>query len=168
MGADPSDVHDRRHDGAGHGRPGAPGDGCRVLVVEDERTIAANLHEYLSARGFVVDLAHDGAAAIARLGAETFDVVVLDLGLPRIAGGEVLERLRRTLRVATPVLVLTARDTLGDKLDAFGLGADDYLVKPFAMAEVAARIAALHRRARGAAVDEVLAAGTLRLDRRTH
>ena len=168
MGADPSDVHDRRHDGAGHGRPGAPGDGCRVLVVEDERTIAANLHEYLSARGFVVDLAHDGAAAVARLGAETFDVVVLDLGLPRIAGSEVLERLRRTLRVATPVLVLTARDTLGDKLDAFGLGADDYLVKPFAMAEVAVRIAAMHRRARGAAVDEVLAAGALRLDRRTH
>jgi DNA-binding response OmpR family regulator len=168
MGADPSDVHDRRHDGAGHGRPGAPGDGCRVLVVEDERTIAANLHEYLSARGFEVDLAHDGAAAIARLGAETFDVVVLDLGLPRVAGGEVLERLRRTLRVATPVLVLTARDALGDKLDAFGLGADDYLVKPFAMAEVAVRIAALHRRARGATVEDVLATGALRLDRRTH
>ncbi|MFN9771060.1 MAG: response regulator, partial [Burkholderiales bacterium] len=75
-----------------------------MLVVEDERTIAANLHEYLSARGFVVDLAHDGAAAIARLGAETFDVVVLDVGGPRSAGGGVLERVRRTLRGATRVL----------------------------------------------------------------
>ncbi len=141
---------------------------CRVLVVEDERTIAANLHEYLEARGFAVDLAYDGAAAIARLGAGTYDVVVLDLGLPRMTGNEVLDRLRRVLRIATPVLVLTARDALGDKLDAFGLGADDYLVKPFALAEVAVRIAALHRRASGATVDEVLAAGPLRLDRRAH
>jgi len=140
-----------------------------VLVVEDERTIAANLHEYLTTRADLdVDLAHDGAAAIARLGADTFDVIVLDLGLPRVPGTDVLDHLRRRLRVSTPVLVLTARDTLGDKLDAFGLGADDYLVKPFAMAEVAARIVALHRRATGASVDETLAAGRLRLDRRTH
>lgn len=141
---------------------------CRVLVVEDERTIAANLHEYLEARGFDVDVAHDGAAAIVRLGTGTFDVVVLDLGLPRMSGSAVLEQLRRRLRRATPVLVLTARDALGEKLDAFALGADDYLVKPFAMAEVAVRIAALHRRASGSTVDEVLAAGPLRLDRRTH
>ncbi len=141
---------------------------CRVLVVEDERTIAANLHDFLGARGFDVDVAYDGAAAIARLGTGTFDVVVLDLGLPRMSGGAVLEQLRRTLRLATPVLVLTARDALGDKLDAFALGADDYLIKPFAMAELAVRIAALHRRASGSTVDDVLTAGALRLDRRTH
>jgi DNA-binding response OmpR family regulator len=140
----------------------------RVLVVEDERTIAANLHEYLSARGMVVDLAYDGAAALARLGAETFDAIVLDLGLPRIEGTALLAQLRRVLGVPTPVLVLTARDTLNDKIDAFALGADDYIVKPFALAEVAARLGALVRRARGAVVDDVLRAGTLRLDRRTH
>jgi DNA-binding response OmpR family regulator len=144
------------------------GGACRVLVVEDDGTIAANLHEYLEARGFIVDLARDGAAAIARLGTETYDVVVLDLGLPRLTGQEVLERLRRRLGIATPVLVLTARGALGDKLDAFGLGADDYLVKPFALAEVAVRIAALHRRAIGATVEEALCAGPLRLDRRAH
>ena len=143
-------------------------DRCRVLVVEDERTIASNLHAYLGARGFDVDVAHDGATALVRLDAGTFDVVVLDLGLPRTSGGAVLEQMRRRLRLATPVLVLTARDALGDKIDAFALGADDYLVKPFAMAEVAVRIAALHRRASGATVDDVLAAGPLRLDRRAH
>lgn len=137
-----------------------------MLIVEDEPTLATNLHEFLSRRGFEVDLAGDGAAALARLAAQTFDAIVLDLGLPRLPGTEVLDGLRRALGVATPVLVLTARDALGDKIDAFGLGADDYLVKPVALAEVAARLAALHRRARGEVVDDVRVAGTLRLDRR--
>ena len=140
----------------------------RVLVVEDERTIAANLHDFLSARGMQVVLAYAGAAALARLGSETFDAIVLDLGLPRIEGTALLGQLRRVLGVPTPVLVLTARDTLNDKLDAFALGADDYIVKPFALAEIAVRLGALVRRARGAVVDDVLRAGTLRLDRRTH
>jgi DNA-binding response OmpR family regulator len=140
---------------------------CRVLVVEDERTIAANLHEYLDAHGFDVDVAYDGAAALERLAAHPFDVVVLDLGLPRTSGTEVLGRMRRALGVAAPVLVLTARTGLGDKLDALSIGADDYLVKPFALAEVAARIAALDRRARGDVVDRTLVAGPLSLDLRT-
>ena len=142
------------------------GAGCRVLIVEDEPTLAANLHEYLSRRGFEVDLARDGEAALRRLEAQPFDAVVLDLGLPRRSGTEVLDALRRLLGVAAPVLVLTARDALGDKLDAFGLGADDYLVKPVALAEVAARLAALHRRARGEVIDDDRVAGPLRLDRR--
>lgn len=142
------------------------GGGCRVLIVEDEPTLAANLHEFLSRRGFEVDLAHDGVAALDRLGAQSFDTLVLDLGLPRLGGTQVLDALRRALGVATPVLVLTARDGLGEKLDAFGLGADDYLVKPVALAEVAARLAALHRRARGDVVDDERTAGPLRLDRR--
>lgn len=147
---------------------GAPAPPCRVLIVEDDRTIATNLHDYLSARGFEVDLAHDGPAAIARIGAETYDALVLDLGLPRIDGIGVLDHLRRTLGSGTPVLILTARDALNTKLDAFALGADDYLVKPFALAEVAARLDALHRRSQGAVVDAMLHAGPLRLDRRTH
>ena len=144
----------------------ALGTGCRVLIVEDEPTLAANLHEFLSRRGFEVDLAHDGDAALVRLQSQTVDAVVLDLGLPRRSGMQVLDALRRSLGVAAPVLVLTARDALGDKLDALGLGADDYLVKPVALAEVAARLAALHRRVRGEVVDDERVVGPLRLDRR--
>src|SRR5512134_3843633 len=127
-----------------------PAPACRVLVVEDERTIAANLVEYLEAQGHPVDVAYDGPAAIARLSSETFDVIVLDLGLPRTDGLRVLQHLRNTLGVATPVLVLTARDQLANKLESFAAGADDYVTKPFALAEVQTRILALHRRATGA------------------
>ncbi|MEW5880045.1 MAG: response regulator transcription factor [Pseudomonadota bacterium] len=140
----------------------------RVLIVEDDRTIVGNLVEYLEARGFAADSAHDGAAAIARLASDTYDAIVLDLGLPRTDGLQVLQHLRRRLAVATPVLVLTARDALASKAEAFELGADDYVIKPFALAEIEMRIRALHRRARGAAVEDVRRAGALALDRRTH
>lgn len=156
------------HAGAGDAGSPPPPAPCRVLVVEDDATIAANLHEYLSRHRFDVDLAQDGAAAIARLDTQRFDVLVIDLGLPRVGGTAVIEHVRRALGDPTPVLVLTARDTLGDKLDAFALGADDYLVKPFALAEVAARLGALHRRARREVTAEVLECGPLRLDRRLH
>lgn len=139
----------------------------RVLIVEDDRTIAGNLIEYLEAHGFTVDPAHDGQAAIARLAADTYDVIVLDLGLPRTDGLHVLQHLRRRLALATPVLVLTARDALASKTEAFSLGADDYVVKPFALAEIALRLRALHRRASGALVEDVRRAGALELDRRT-
>lgn len=139
----------------------------RVLIVEDDRTIVGNLVEYLEARGLAVDSAHDGAAALARLASDTYDVIVLDLGLPRADGLHVLQQLRRRLAVATPVLVLTARDALASKAEAFELGADDYVVKPFALAEIEMRIRALHRRARGASVEDVRRAGPLALDRRT-
>jgi DNA-binding response OmpR family regulator len=141
--------------------------GCRILVVEDEATIAANLLDYLQLQGAVVDAAHDGIAARGRLGSTTYDVVLLDLGLPRIDGLSVLHHLRHQLHLATPVLILTARDALPEKLDSFNAGADDYLTKPFALAEVAARVAALHRRARGDVVADVRCAGSLSLDRRT-
>jgi DNA-binding response OmpR family regulator len=140
---------------------------CRVLVVEDDRTILANLVEYLEAHGRSVDVAHDGQAAITRVTSDAYDVIVLDLGLPRADGHKVLTHLRRTLGIATPVLVLTARDALSSKLESFDAGADDYLTKPFALAEVERRIAALHRRATGALVLDVLRAGPLRMDRRT-
>jgi DNA-binding response OmpR family regulator len=140
---------------------------CRVLVVEDDPTIVGNLVDYLEARGWRVDSAHDGAAAIARVSADSYDVIVLDLGLPRADGHAVLSHLRRTLGRDTPVLVLTARDALSSKVQSLSQGADDYLTKPFALAEVEARIAALDRRARGAVVDDVRVAGALRLDRRT-
>jgi DNA-binding response OmpR family regulator len=114
----------------------------RVLVVEDDRTIVGNLVEFLAARGLAVDAAHDGAAALARLASETYDVIVLDLGLPRADGLHVLQQLRRRLALATPVLVLTARDALASKGEAFALGADDDVVKPFALSEVEMRLRA--------------------------
>ncbi len=144
-----------------------PAQACRVLVVEDERTIAINLVEFLEAHGHAVDAAHDGPAAMARLQSDTYDVIVLDLGLPRADGLRVLRHLRDTLGVATPVLVLTARGELSSKLESFAAGADDYLTKPFALAEVQTRIAALYRRATRAVAADVLRAGALRLDRRT-
>ena len=144
-----------------------PNPRCHILVVEDDRTIALNLVEYLGARGHDVDVAYDGPAAITRLTTETFDAIVLDIGLPRMDGLRVLGHLRRTLGVSTPVLMLTARDELSTKLEGFELGADDYLVKPFALAEVAVRVVALHRRSSGTVVDHVLRAGALHLDRRT-
>ena len=141
---------------------------CRVLVVEDDATIVANLVEYLEMQKHQVDVAYDGMAAITRLSAQTYDVVVLDLGLPRADGQRVLAHLRQTLGLATPVLVLTARDALASKLETLGAGAADYLTKPFSLAEVAMRVAVLHRRATGAVVADVLRAGSLRMDRRTH
>ena len=140
---------------------------CRVLIVEDEATIARNCVTFFELQGYAVDIAHDGTAAIARLASDTFDVIVLDLGLPRLDGKRVLDHLRRQLGLATPVLILTARDELDSKLQCFALGADDYLTKPFSLAELEARVAALHRRATGTVVADVAAAGALRFDRRT-
>jgi DNA-binding response OmpR family regulator len=145
--------------------PGEPAI-CQLLVVEDDATILANLVEYLELQGHQVDVAYDGQAAQHRLAARTYDVVILDLGLPRADGQAVLHYLRNTLGLATPVLVLTARDALASKLDTLALGADDYLVKPYALAEVAMRVQVLQRRARGTVVSDLLQAGSLRLDRR--
>lgn len=141
--------------------------GIKVLIVEDDMTIAANLHQFLELRGLIVDVAYDGHAAIGRLSAESYDAVLLDLGLPRADGFQVLEALRRRLLLSTPVLLLTARGELDARLQGFELGADDYLAKPFALAEVEARLLALHRRTTGAVVSHELRAGSLRLDRRT-
>jgi len=119
----------------------------RILLIEDQRDIAANIWDYLEHRGFVMDHAGDGASGLRMALDGDYDVIVLDLGLPKLDGLE----LCRTLRAArhdTPVLMLTARDTLDDKLAGFAEGADDYVVKPFAMKEVEARIRALYRRGR--------------------
>jgi len=140
---------------------------CRVLIVEDDRTIAANLYEYLDAHGYRIDVAYDGPAALRRIESDTFDVIVLDIGLPRVDGLDVLRHAREVLGLATPVLLLTARGRIEDKSAGFQIGADDYLTKPFALAEVAMRVQALHRRASGELGTNVLRAGRLRFDRRT-
>jgi len=139
----------------------------RILIVEDDLTIAGNLYRFLEMGGFVPDAAYDGRTALRMLETQRFDAVVLDVGLPGLDGYQVLHTLRAERRQAVPVLVLTARDALDDKLAGFAHGADDYLTKPFALAEVQARLLALIHRAQGAVVDAVREFGPLQFDGRT-
>jgi DNA-binding response OmpR family regulator len=139
----------------------------RVLVVEDDLTIAGNLYRFLEVNGFVPDVAYDGRTALRMLQDQRFDAMVLDVGLPGLDGYQVLQTLRAERRQAIPVLILTARDALDDKLEGFAHGADDYLTKPFALAEVQARLLALIHRAQGAVVDAVREFGPLQFDGRT-
>jgi DNA-binding response OmpR family regulator len=120
----------------------------RVLLIEDHRDIAELLTDYLEGQGMVVDYAADGVSGLHLAVTIPCDVIVLDLGLPGMDGLELCRQLRQQARSDVPVLMLSARDALADKLQGFERGADDYLVKPFELAEVAARVAALHRRAR--------------------
>lgn len=116
-----------------------------VLIVEDDRLIAGNLYEFLEACGHRCDYADSLQAARARLAADSFDALVLDRNLPDGDGASLADSLRRAGN-SVPILMLTARDTLDDKLAGFAAGADDYLAKPFALKEVAARLLALGRR----------------------
>ncbi|MEZ5543669.1 MAG: response regulator transcription factor [Lysobacteraceae bacterium] len=122
----------------------------RILVIEDNPDIAANLGDYLEDRGHTVDFAGDGVTGLHRAVVDEFDAIVLDLNLPGMDGLEVCRKLRQDARKSTPVLMLTARDALEQKLAGFESGADDYLVKPFALQEVEARLAVLLRRGRAA------------------
>src|SRR5262245_57364719 len=116
----------------------------RALVVEDDESNRLLLTRYLTQEGYAVDTASDGPAAVRAVTADPPDVVVLDLGLPGIDGMEVLRRIRRDSGV--PVLVLTGRDDEPAKLAGFEVGADDYVVKPFSLPEIGARLRALLRR----------------------
>ena len=136
--------------------------GLRVLIVEDQADVAANIWDFLERRGYVVDHAANGETGLARALAGGLEVIVLDLGLPRLHGLELCRRLRKAGR-GIPVLMLTARDTLDDKLRGFAEGADDYLVKPFALKELEARIQAVHRRGRPLP-GQVLTVGELSYD----
>jgi DNA-binding response OmpR family regulator len=138
----------------------------RVLIVEDDATIAGNLYSFLEARGFVPDAAYDGRAALSLLTTQHFDVVILDVGLPGLDGYGVLRALRTEHMLPVPVLMLTARDELEDKLAGFSHGADDYLTKPFALAEVEARLHALIQRANGVVGTPVRRCGPLSYDSR--
>ncbi|HEY2419564.1 MAG TPA: response regulator [Steroidobacteraceae bacterium] len=120
----------------------------RVLLVEDDRMIAQGLQTALRQDGYTVDWMADGKSAGAALQSSQFDLVLLDLGLPERDGLTVLRELRRH-RNATPVIILTARDELQDRIDGLDAGADDYIVKPFDLDEVGARMRSVLRRANG-------------------
>jgi DNA-binding response OmpR family regulator len=121
----------------------------KILVIEDHQDIAANLGDFLEDQGHTVDFAADGVTGLHLAVVNEFDAIVLDLNLPGMDGLEVCRKLRQEARKSTPVLMLTARDALEQKLAGFDVGADDYLVKPFALQEVAARLAVLQRRGKG-------------------
>lgn len=127
----------------------------RILIVEDDTSLAAGIARILEAEGYAVDLMKTGEHAAMAARQESFDLVILDVGLPGIDGFEVLRRLRAEGR-AMPVLILTARDALDDRVRGLDLGADDYMAKPFAMPELAARVRALIRRGQAQAGPKVV------------
>ena len=134
----------------------------RLLLVEDDLQLGRATQAGLAEAGFAVDWVRDGVAADAALSTEEFAAVVLDLGLPRRSGLEVLARLRSAGK-KTPVLILTARDAIEDRVKGLDTGADDYVVKPFRLEEIAARLRALVRRSHGEAAP-VLKVGAITLD----
>jgi DNA-binding response OmpR family regulator len=139
----------------------------RILVVEDNRSLVANLFDYFEALGHTLDAAPDGPTGYHLASTQPYDVVVLDWMLPRQDGREVLRRLRNEANCNVPVLMLTARDELPDKIAGFRAGADDYLTKPFALPELEVRLEALVARASGRGRTRVLQVGDLRCDLRT-
>jgi len=142
-----------------------------VLLVEDDSMLGDAIQAGLKQSGYAVDWMKDGVAADQALSTEPYAAVVLDLGLPRMSGLEVLLRLRarnhRTENTRMPVLILTAMDAIDDRIKGLDAGADDYLVKPFDMGELAARLRAIVRRASGNATPELQVAG-VRLDPAAH
>ncbi|MBK6637016.1 MAG: response regulator transcription factor [Rhodocyclaceae bacterium] len=141
----------------------------RLLVIEDNREILANVADYLTGQGHLVDCAENGPGGLHLALTEAYDLIVLDIGLPGMDGYAVCTR-RRDAGCSIPIIMLTARDALDDRLHGLKSGADDYLVKPFALAELAARIEAVLRRSGGHARqlrvgDLVLDADSLRVER---
>lgn len=135
----------------------------RILVVEDNKDILVNILDYLTLKGYSVDCARDGLSGLHRATTEDYDLIVLDLMLPGLDGYQLCRRLREEARQRTPIIMVTARDTLDDRLQGFASGADDYLLKPFALSELVARIEAVLRRSQGQDVRS-LSVGELQLD----
>ncbi len=120
----------------------------RILIAEDDSILADGLSRSLRQNGYAVDAVHDGASADAALAAQPFDLLILDIGLPKLSGLEVLRRMRAR-NSHMPVLILTAADSIEQRVKGLDLGADDYMAKPFALSELEARVRALTRRGAG-------------------
>ncbi|MGD8639931.1 MAG: response regulator transcription factor [Gammaproteobacteria bacterium] len=135
----------------------------KLLIVEDNKDLASNLGDFLELQGHIVDFAENGTTGLELASTTEFDIIILDIMLPGMNGFEVCQQLRTVAKKATPVLMLTAKDTVEDKLLGFDCGADDYLVKPFALRELNARLIALKRRASNAIVDGILRVADLEL-----
>jgi DNA-binding response OmpR family regulator len=135
-----------------------------LLLIEDHQDIAEMVYAYFEHRDYILDYAADGVTGLHLAVTNDYDAIILDLMLPGMDGLKLCQKLRNEGRRSTPILMLTARDTLEDKVAGLDVGADDYLVKPFDMAELEARIKALIRRKRGQVSPETLSVGDLVLD----
>lgn len=139
-----------------------------ILIIEDNAQLAANLYDYLEGCGHTLDAAPDGLSGLHLASSRDYDAIVLDWNLPRLDGLSVLRKLRGEAKKKVPVIMLTARDQLADKIDGFESGLDDYLVKPVALPEIEVRLRALVARLKQAAApDDVLVVGDLRFDLKT-
>lgn len=136
----------------------------RLLIIEDNWSLVANLFDYFEARGHILDIAPDGITGLHLATTQSYDAIILDWMLPRLHGPDVLRRLREEYASAVPVIMLTARDELPDKIAGFRAGADDYLTKPFALPELDVRLEALLARSHGRSCRKVLEVHDLKLD----
>lgn len=135
----------------------------RILLVEDERRLAEALEQILKRQGYLVDVSGDGAAGQDMAETGIYDVIILDRMLPNVEGVEILKYLR-SRKIKTPVIFLTARDTIANRVEGLDAGADDYLVKPFSKDELLARVRALSRRSENLQPGDVLKIASLQLD----
>lgn len=135
-----------------------------ILLIEDHHDIADMVCEFMESQGYIMDYAADGITGLHLAVTGEYDAIILDLMLPGMDGISLLEKLRKEARKATPILILTARDTLEDKLLGLDAGADDYLIKPFEIKELEARVRAMIRRQRGQSSPESLQVGDLLFD----
>ncbi|HWX64355.1 response regulator transcription factor [Bradyrhizobium sp.] len=135
----------------------------RVLLVEDDRMVGLAVQQALKDAAYAVDWVTDGETAMEAAGSETYEAILLDLGLPRLDGRDILRRLRAS-KHKVPVIVVTARDAVDDRIEGLDLGADDYLVKPFEIRELLARMRAVLRRDGNGSSTAILTNGKIRLD----
>jgi len=136
----------------------------RILIIEDNQDIAANLADYLETQGHTIDAAADGITGLHMAVVNDYEVIILDLMLPGIDGLSVCKKIRTEALKQTPIIMLTARDTVEEKLEGFAVGADDYLVKPFSMRELHARLQVLSQRKTQASSNNKLSIDDLELD----
>jgi DNA-binding response OmpR family regulator len=138
-----------------------------VLIIEDHADIAEMVGAYLEARDYIIDYAADGITGLHLAVTNHYDAIILDIMLPGMDGLDVCEKIRRDARSDVPIIMLTARDTLDDKVNGLDKGADDYLIKPFAIQELEARIRSLIRRHSGEIKKEIISVGELSIDTST-
>ncbi len=144
-----------------------PGESKSVLLIEDHADIAEMVGAYLENREYIIDYAADGITGLHLAVSNRYDAIILDLMLPGMDGLEVCQKIRDEARSDVPIIMLTARDTLEDKISGLDKGADDYLIKPFAIQELEARLRSLIRRSSGDIKKEILSVGELSIDTST-
>ncbi len=140
----------------------------KILVIEDNPDIVANIYAFFEPKGFELDNAHNGISGLTLASNNRYDVILLDVMLPGMDGTKLCKKLREELHDKTPVLMLTARDTISDKVAGFDSGADDYLVKPFSLVELESRIKALIRRHQDSHFEHSITVGILSLNTEVH